>query len=90
MARVKDPLLKKLERVLTRRFPPPATIRLEDQHGIIGIVTSAGFARMDPIDRQELIGEILSESLTPDERHRVQAIVAVTPDEETGYLAVAE
>jgi hypothetical protein len=42
---------------------------------------------MDTIDRQNLIGQIVDENLTPEERRKVQVIVAVTPDEGTGYLA---
>ncbi len=42
---------------------------------------------METIDRQDLIGNILKAQLSPEERHRVLVIVAVTPDEGTGYLA---
>ena len=80
-------LVGKLEKILARRFPAPATVKLEEHDGIIGIITSEEFARMDSFDRQDLIGEIISANLDPEERHQVQIIVAVTPDEETGYLA---
>jgi len=73
--------------VLAKRFPPPDTVRLEDHNGIFGVITSAGFAQMETIDRQNLIGDILKSTLTPEERREVQIIVAVTPDEGTGYLA---
>ncbi len=72
---------------MTRRFPPPATVKLEDHNGIFGVITSTGFAGMESMDRQNLIGDILATHLTPEERHRVQVIVGVTPDEATGYLA---
>jgi hypothetical protein len=75
---------------LTQRFPAPATVKLEDHDGIIGVVTSSEFARMDTIDRQNLIGDIVATNLDPDERRRVQVIVGVTPDEGTGYLAGEE
>ena len=90
MASVKSPLQRKLKKLLAQRFPPPATIRLEDLDGIIGVITSAQFFRMDPIDRQALISKILATHLKPEERRRVQLIVAVTPDEGTGYLASPE
>src|SRR5260370_42099980 len=35
MARLKSPLPRKLERILLQRFPPPATVKLEDHDGII-------------------------------------------------------
>ncbi|HQU45722.1 MAG TPA: hypothetical protein PK867_23110, partial [Pirellulales bacterium] len=76
-----------LKKVLAKRFPPPATVKLEDHDGIIGVVTSSGFRGMEALDRQKLIGEIISAQLTKEERQRVQVIVAVTPDEGTGYLA---
>jgi acid stress-induced BolA-like protein IbaG/YrbA len=87
MAVLETPLLRKLEMVLTARFPSPATVRLEDHDGIIGVITSAEFAGMESVDRQNLIGEIIEPGLTQEERRRVQVIVGVTPDEGTGYLA---
>jgi hypothetical protein len=87
VARLRNPLLRRLEQALTRRFPAPATIRLEDHDGIVGVVTSNEFARMDTIDRQNLIGNIVETNLNPEERRRIQVIVGVTPDEGTGYLA---
>jgi hypothetical protein len=89
VARLKTPLVRKLERALTQRFPAPATVKLEDHDGIIGVVTSAEFSRMDTIDRQNLIGDVVATNLNPEERRRVQVIVGVTPDEGTGYLAGA-
>jgi hypothetical protein len=86
-ARVKSSFVRKLEKILARRFPPPATVELEDNDGVIGVITSAEFAELEPIDRQSLIGGLITAHLTPAERRRVQVIVAVTPDEGTGYLA---
>ncbi len=90
MASVRSKLARKLKGALSKRFPPPAIIRLEEHNGIIGIVTSAEFERMDPMDRQSMIRRLLKEVLTTEERQRVQAIVAVTPDEATAYSAVPE
>ena len=87
MASVKSPLLRKVERILTKRFPPPSAVKLEDHNGIIGVVTSTKFAKLDGIDRQNLIDDLMATNLSKEERHQVRIIVAVTPDEETGYLA---
>jgi hypothetical protein len=87
VASLKTPLLRKLEKVLVKRFPAPAAVRLEDYNGIIGVITSAAFAGMESIDRQSLIGDIVESHLSPEERRQVQVIVGVTPDEGTGYLA---
>jgi hypothetical protein len=57
---------------------------------IIGVITSDSFSGMETIDRQTLIGEMIEPHLTAEERHRVQVIVGVTPEEGTGYLAAAE
>jgi hypothetical protein len=90
MARLKSPLLRKLERALIREFPPPATVKLEDHDGIIGSITSPRFAGMETIDRQNFIGHILAANLSQEEQRQVQVIVGVTPDEGTGYLAGVE
>jgi stress-induced morphogen len=87
---VKTPLLRKLEKLLTHRFPAPATVRLDDLHGVIGVVTSPEFAGMETMDRVDLIGDLLQTHLSTKERRQVQIIVAVTPDEGTGYLAGAD
>jgi hypothetical protein len=84
---LKSPLVRKLEKVLAERFPTPATIKLDDNDGIIGVITFAGFAGMEAIDRQNLIGGLVAKYLTPEERRQIQVIVGVTPDEGTGYLA---
>jgi stress-induced morphogen len=76
-----------LKKVLSRQFPPPATVKLEDHDGVIRVITSAQFAGMETIDRQDLIGNILATHLSAEERRRVQVIVGVTPDEGTGYLS---
>ena len=90
MASLKTPLMRKLKNVLTQRFPSPATVKLEDHGGIIGVITFAGFAGMETIDRQSLIGDIVDANLSAEERRHVQVIVGVTPDEGTGYLAADE
>lgn len=90
MATVKTPLIRKLEKVLKQRFPSPATVKLDDLDGIIGVITSDQFSGMESIDRQNLIGEFIEQHLTVDERRQVQVIVGVTPEEGTGYLAAAE
>ena len=87
MARVKASVLAKVKRALIEKFPPPATVKLVDHDGIIGVITSASFAGMDTIDRQDLIGRVVESRLGPEERRRVQVIIGVTPEEGTGYLA---
>lgn len=87
MATLKSRLLQKLEEVFIKEFPAPATVQLDDHDGIIGVITSASFAGVETIDRQNRIGRIIESHLTPEERRQVQVIVGVTPDEGTGYLA---
>jgi hypothetical protein len=87
MANVKSPLVVKLERVLSEHFRPPDKIMLEELNGVVGVITSNSFSKMDTIDRQDLIGKLMESHLTREERRQVQVIVGVTPDEETGYLA---
>jgi hypothetical protein len=87
VASLKTPLVRKLEKLLTKRFPAPASVKLEDHDGIIGVITSTEFSGVETIDRQNLIGEVVETKLSPEERRQVQVIVGVTPDEGTGYLA---
>jgi len=74
--------LRKLKRILKERFPPPDKVDLRDEDGIIGVVTSKRFRRMDTMQRQDLIHDILATYLRPEERRHVVLIVAVTPEEE--------
>ncbi len=90
MANLKSPLTRKLKKLLMRRFPPPATIQLEDNDGIIGVITSGEFQGVDVLDRQNIIGDTIEPHLTPEENRRVQVIVGVTPEEETAYSAGVE
>lgn len=74
--------MRKLRRILEERFPAPAKVDLRDEDGIIGVITSKRFRRMDTMQRQDLIHEILETSLNPQERRHVLLIVAVTPEEQ--------
>jgi hypothetical protein len=81
-------LMRKLKRILKEAFPPPAKIRLRDEDGIIGVVTSARFRNMDSMDRQDLLQDILlKHGLSAEEMRRILIIVAVTPEEETAHTA---
>jgi len=77
-----ESLVEKVQKILTRRFPPPARIDVEDEDGILGSVVSSEFRGMPTIDRVNAIWNTLDRALTPAERRRVLMIVAVTPDEE--------
>jgi hypothetical protein len=73
--------LRKLKRILEERFPLPDKVNLRDEDGIIGVVTSKRFRRLDSMQRQNLIHDILA-TLSPDERRQVLLIIGVTPEEE--------
>jgi len=75
-------LVRKLKRILEEQFPPPDKVGLRDQDGIIGVVTSRRFRRMDTMQRQHLIRGLLATHLTGQERQRVLLVVGVTPEEE--------
>ena len=75
-------VVRKLKRILEERFPLPDKVNLRDEDGIIGVVTSKCFRRMDTMQRQDLIHDILENHLTGPERRRVLMIVGVTPEEE--------
>lgn len=86
MASVKSSLRRKLMRILSKRFPPPATVKLQEHNGVFGVVRSAEFVKMDVGERMDLIGELMTSHLSCEEREQVLVIVCVTPDEGTGYL----
>lgn len=86
MATVQSPLRRKLKRILSKRFPPPATVKLDEHNGVFGVVRSAEFVKMDVAERLDLIGDLMVSHLSREEREQVLIVVCVTPEEETGYL----
>lgn len=74
-------VVRKLKKILVEHFPPPDKVELRDDDGVIGIVTSKRFHRMDTMQRQDVIHDILATNLTDEERRHVVLIVAVTPEE---------
>lgn len=80
-------VVRKLKKVLEERFPPPDKVNLRDEDGIIGVVTSKRFRRLDTMQRQDLIHDILTTQLTGEERRHILLIVAVTPEEEVANTA---
>jgi acid stress-induced BolA-like protein IbaG/YrbA len=75
-------VIRKVNKLLRERFRPPDKVNLRDENGIIGVVTSTRFRRMDTMQRQDMIHEILENGLTDEERRQVLIVVAVTPEEE--------
>lgn len=78
---------RKLKKILEERFPPPDKVSLRDEDGIIGVVTSTRFRRMDTMKRQDLIHDILATRLSGEELRQVLVIVAVTPEEDVASAA---
>jgi hypothetical protein len=75
-------VVRKLKKILEERFPLPDKVDLREDDGVIGVVTSKRFRRMDTMQRQDLIHDILATYLTGEERRDVLLIVGVTPEEE--------
>lgn len=80
-------VVRKLKKILEERFPPPDKVVLRDDDRIIGIITSKRFRRMDTMQRQDLIFDLLATHLTEAERRHVLLIVAVTPEEGIAYAS---
>jgi hypothetical protein len=74
--------LRKLKKILEQNFPAPDKVDLRDEDGVIGVITSKRFRRLDTMQRQNMIHDILASSLTGDERRHVLLLVGVTPEEE--------
>jgi len=75
-------VVQKLKKILKERFPPPDKVKLRDDDGIIGVVTSKSFHGKDTMERQDIFHELLATHLTGEERRQVLLIVGVTPEEE--------
>ena len=75
---------------MEERFPLPDKVDLREDDGVIGVVTSKRFRRMDTMQRQNLIHEILATHLTGEERRHVLLIVGVTPEEEVANAEDAD
>jgi stress-induced morphogen len=78
-------IVRKLKKILEEHFPPPDKVSLRESDGIIGIVTSKRFRRMDTMKRQDLIHDVLTTNLSEEERRHVLLIVCVTPEEELAH-----
>ncbi|MGA2059033.1 MAG: hypothetical protein ABSG67_01025 [Thermoguttaceae bacterium] len=79
--------LEKLKKILREAFPPPATLELDDDDGIIGVLISTRFEDMESIDRQNMIWDILDKALTKKEKRQILTIVATTPKEYAFHTA---
>ena len=76
---------RKLKKVLEKRFPPPDKVVIRDKDRIIGIITSKRFRRLDTMQRQDIIHDILTTQLSEEERRHVLLVIGVTPEEEIAY-----
>lgn len=78
---------KKIEHALARSLHPDH-LELRENEGVIGYVVSSRFRRMESLDRQMLIDQVLRDSrnrLRAEEIKQVIAIVALTPEEFAGH-----
>ena len=78
-------VLEKLETLLTREFPLPDKVKLEDDDGIIGSVVSARFTGLQPRERINILWDYLDQHLAREEKRRVVMIIALTPEDAIAY-----
>ena len=78
---------RKLKKLLKEQFPSPDNVEFRKGTPIVGIVTSKQFRRMDGMQRQDVIFDLLEKNLTKEEQREVLMIVAVTPEEAIAYSA---
>lgn len=76
-----DTVLAKVRRALRQKFPRPASIKLNKEHGVYGVIVSSEFEGLESRARIDMIMDHLDGSLTPQERKKVTAIFAMTPEE---------
>lgn len=77
---------EKVKSLLEKAFPK-ATLELQDDDGIIGVLVSDEFEELEAIDRQDKIWDVLDRALTPEEKRQVLTIVAATPEEHVGHTS---
>jgi acid stress-induced BolA-like protein IbaG/YrbA len=80
-------IVRKVKRALKRAFSP-VIVNLEDDDGIIGVVVSDQFRRMESIDRQISIDNALRDPLvrlSEDEIRHILAITPMTPEEYAAF-----
>ena len=80
-------LLMRVRWLVKEAFPRPATVRLQDEDGIIGVVVSSAFKGLEAVDRRNLIWQALERGLNAEERQRVVIIVAITPEEDVAHTS---
>jgi acid stress-induced BolA-like protein IbaG/YrbA len=79
--------VSKVKKALKRAFNPEI-VDLEDDDGIIGVVVSDQFRRVESIARQMLIDNALRDPLarlSPEEIRHVLAITPMTPEEYVAF-----
>ena len=74
-------VVRKLKKIRQEAVRPLDKVNLRDEDGIIGVVTLKRFRRMDTMQRQDLIHDVLATHLTREERRNIVLIVGVTPEE---------
>jgi acid stress-induced BolA-like protein IbaG/YrbA len=83
-----EKFIPKLRKLLAKNF---AGSKLElDRIGggrVSGLLTWDGFVEVEQIERQRTVWRILRSKLTPEEQHRVAAILTLTPEEMTAARA---
>jgi acid stress-induced BolA-like protein IbaG/YrbA len=79
-------IVRKVKRALKRAFSPEI-VNLEDDDGIIGVVVSDRFRRMESIDRQMSIDNALRDPLSRLSEDEIRHVLAITPMTPEEYIA---
>ena len=78
--------VRKVKKALKRAFSPEI-VNLEDDDGIIGVVVSDQFRRMESIDRQMSIDNALRDPLSQLREDEIRHVLAITPMTPEEYVA---
>lgn len=79
-------LAKKVRTALNRSFKP-TVLEIMDDDGVIGVVVSDHFREVESIDRQSMIQDALTKSLTPLSQQELRRVLAITPMTPEEYVA---
>lgn len=77
-----DTAMRKVRKLLEKKFPAPDRLELKNEDGIIGTIISNKFNGMESMDRVNMVWDYLDRYLTKEEKRQIVILLTITPKEE--------
>ncbi|MBI3412182.1 MAG: hypothetical protein HY040_27950 [Planctomycetes bacterium] len=74
--------MRKVRKLLEKKFPAPDRLELKNEDGIIGTIISNKFNGMESMDRVNMVWDYLDRYLTKEEKRQIVILLTITPKEE--------